>query len=174
MKESIGGVPIFQLAIIFLLLFTGIMCLTINHSKAFGVKDEIINIIQSDSTNVMSRNELSDQVLEQIQEHITNAGYRVTGKCPSGEWMGYNRQVSRVNWNSNQAVFCVKAVDVASIYENDAVEKCGSKCTVASGEFPDMYYYEVAVFYQLDIPIINNLMNFTLQGSTKTMLSGEE
>ena len=45
MKEAIGGVSIFQLAVIFLLIFTAIMCLTINHSKAFGVKDEVINLI---------------------------------------------------------------------------------------------------------------------------------
>ena len=48
MKEAIGGVSLFQIVIVFLLLFTGVMCLTINHSKAFGVKDEIINIIQEE------------------------------------------------------------------------------------------------------------------------------
>ena len=48
MKEAIGGVSLFQIVILFLLLFTGVMCLTINHSKAFGVKDEIINIIETD------------------------------------------------------------------------------------------------------------------------------
>ena len=42
MKEAIGGVSIFQIAVLFLLIFTGVMCLTINHSKAFGVKEEKI------------------------------------------------------------------------------------------------------------------------------------
>ena len=41
MKESIGGTALFQITIVFLLLFTGVMCITINHSKAFAVKDEI-------------------------------------------------------------------------------------------------------------------------------------
>ena len=48
MKEAMGGISIFQIVIVFLLLFTGVMCMTINHSKAFGVKDEIINIIEQE------------------------------------------------------------------------------------------------------------------------------
>ena len=48
MREAIGGISIFQIVILFILLFTGVMCLTINHSKAFGVKDEIITIIENE------------------------------------------------------------------------------------------------------------------------------
>ena len=47
MKEAIGGTWLFQIVIAFILLFTGFMCLTINRSKAFNVKDQIIQSIQS-------------------------------------------------------------------------------------------------------------------------------
>ena len=46
MKESISMTAIFQIVILFILLFTAIMALTINNSNAFGVKDEIVNILE--------------------------------------------------------------------------------------------------------------------------------
>ena len=47
MREAIGGTWLFQIVIVFILLFTGFLCLSINRSKAFNVKDQIIQTIQS-------------------------------------------------------------------------------------------------------------------------------
>ena len=47
MREAIGGTWLFQIVLVFILLFTGFMCLTINRSKAFNVKDQIIQTLQS-------------------------------------------------------------------------------------------------------------------------------
>ena len=46
MREAIGGTWLFNLVIFFVLLFAGYMCLSINYSKAFGVKDKIINELE--------------------------------------------------------------------------------------------------------------------------------
>ena len=46
MREAIGGTWLFQIVIVFILLFTGYMCLSINHSKAYNVKSEILEIIE--------------------------------------------------------------------------------------------------------------------------------
>ena len=46
MREAIGGTWLFNLVIFFVLLFAGYMCLSINYSKAFNVKDKIINEIE--------------------------------------------------------------------------------------------------------------------------------
>ena len=53
MKESVSVTTIFQIVILFILLFTAIMCLTINNSNAFGVKDEIINIVKKNFENII-------------------------------------------------------------------------------------------------------------------------
>ena len=52
MREAIGGTWLFQIVIVFILLFTGFMCLTINRSKAFNVKDQIIQTIQINQLNI--------------------------------------------------------------------------------------------------------------------------
>lgn len=166
MKEAIGGISLFQIVIVFLLLFTGIMCLTINHSKAFGVKDEIINIIENDKI-AASGSLISNEKLESIKDHLAETGYRNTGKCPDSEWTGYDRAGGI---NNNDAAFCLRAVNVAEVYYDELTKVCSNEqCVENTGDFPEMYYYEVIVFYQLDIPAIKQLMNFKLKGTTKIL-----
>lgn len=171
MKEAIGGVSLFQIVILFLLLFTGVMCLTINHSKAFGVKDEIINILETDtlaSYGTVSTYEVSTSTMQQIIDHLNEVGYRITGDCPSGDWVGYDRNGSKVSKNAS---FCIRSVNVSNAYRNDLLEKCkNNKCDITYDDFPSMVYYDVILFYQLDIPIISKVFNLKLYGSTKTLL----
>lgn len=166
MKEAIGGLSIFQLVIVFLLLFTGIMCLTINHSKAFGVKDEVINIIEKEY--IANNNNPYEEVIPQVIDYMQQIGHRITGKCDD-RWVGYDLNGSEVS--NDTAVICIRTVDVTESYYNDAAEKCkNGNCSNTSGEdYPPMIYYDIKVFYQLDIPIIKNVMNLTLSGSTKVL-----
>ena len=176
MKEAIGGISLFQIVIVFLLLFTGIMCLTMNHSKAFAVKDEIINILESDEilvSGVNTEDKISEKTVEKIANYLSEAGYRIAGKCPENKeknknnWVGYNREGKETN---GEAAFCIRAVDVTEAYINDLNNKCKNiKCNYATGGFPNQIYYDVIVFYQLDIPIIKYLTNFRLNGSTKIL-----
>lgn len=166
MKEALGGIGLFQIVIVFILLFTGVMCLTINQSKAFGVKDEIITIIQN--AEVTEDYNLSDNTVAIITNHLKNAGYRTTGKCPSEEWVGYSRDGVIVK---NDATFCIKIHDVTKAFYSDVEDKCSNdKCDVITDmDYPKMVYYEVALFYELDVPIIKYFMNFKTYGSTKLL-----
>ncbi len=167
MKPAIGGITIFQLVIIFILFFTAIMCLTINHAKAFQVKDSIINLIQD--SEFADKNEINHKA---ISELLASAGYRITGEsCPTG-WDGFNREGVSV---TNNVSYCIRKVSLADTFINDAYEKCkkNPRCDLASNTYPNMYYYDVMVFYQLDIPGLNNLMNFSSTSSTKIMIGVE-
>jgi len=170
MKEAIGGVSLFQIVIVFLLVFTGVMCLTINHSKAFGVKDEIINILETDvlaSYGTTSNYELNSDTVGNIINHLNDVGYRITGDCPNADWIGYDRNGTKVTDN---AAFCVKAVNVGQAYHNDIDEKCSNdKCQTTYDDFPSMIYYDVILFYQLDVPVLKEVMNFKMYGSTKVI-----
>jgi len=169
MKEAIGGVSLFQIVILFVLLFTGVMCLTINQSKAFGVKDEIINIIQNESIGSTSGLALNANTLTKISDHLKAAGYRLTGDCPSG-WIGYNREGITTS-NGKNSAFCIKTQDVPDTFTNYLQKICeNGKCEVAEGGYPEMVYYEVMVFYQLDIPVLNEIMQFRIKGSTKVLV----
>ncbi len=174
MREAIGGISIFQLVIIFILLFTGIMCLTINSSKAYAVKDEIITMLESPGSGAISGD--VNGIIPSIIEKINEQGYRSTGaSCPEG-YTGYNRNGSVVD---NNISFCIRAVSSGDQYVNALAKKCqnpDNSCTPISqftsegtSDFPKLYYYDIILFYQLDVPLVSRLFNFRVTGSTKVI-----
>lgn len=142
MREAIGGTWIFQIVIFFILLFTGYMCLSINHSKAFNVKNEIVTAIERDEG-------LNDDSMERIVNYLKTTSYRTTGRCKEG-LTGYDREG---NPSSGNSAFCVGIVPV----RGDATE------------LPGMKYYRVQVFYQLDLPIFKSIFEFTITGDTRVI-----
>lgn len=169
MREAMGGIPIFQIVIVFILLFTGIMCLTINRAKAYGVKDEIITIIETEGTAGSSSSfALSDETNRLIAEQLNKVGYRITGDCPAG-YQGYNRN-GVLDSTGRNAAYCVGYSVVSEVFDNDLNEKCrGSKCTPTKEDLPNMVYYDIVLFYQLDIPIMRSIFNFKVSGSTRVL-----
>ena len=173
MREAIGGISIFQIVIVLILLFTGIMSLTINHSKAFGVKDEIITIIESNSLEKTGSGPNSygfgSNMQKAVKDQLTKAGYHTRGSCPDNNYDGYELDGSYAG-RTNNVAFCIRANRVDDEFEQDAKDICKTGvCQTTENEFPPMYYYDVVLFFQLDIPVINYLFNFNLKGTTKVM-----
>lgn len=149
MREAIGGTWIFQIVVFFVLLFTGFMCLSINHSKAFNVKNSIVKTIEREE-GIDLNNPEEDPAIEKIVEYLKQTSYRTTGKCPSDEYMGYDRN-GKID--SNHPAFCIAKKD-----------------TRTGGDMPDMSYYQIVVFYQLDLPIFRSVFNFRVTGDTKIIM----
>ena len=146
MRESIGGTWLFQIVIVFVLLFAGYICLSINHSKAFAIKNDIILELQRNG-------EYNANAQKNVEALLKKAGYRTSGKCDNG-YEGYDRNGAKLtNSKSNNAVFCLKKFNITDIYP----------------EYPVSYYYKVKVFYQLDLPVLNSVMSFTVTGDTGTI-----
>ena len=164
MKTAIGSISLFQIVIVFLLLFAGIMCLTINHSKAFSVKDQIINIIETEGT-------IDQETIDKITAFINEAGYRIEGNCPNDDnnkYQAYARDGKEAS--TNNAAYCLKEINVADYYNDSLKELCkNNACITTSGDYPEIVYYEVIVFYQLDIPLLKDAINLKLEGSTKLL-----
>src|SRR5574344_563987 len=118
MREAIGGTWLFQIVIVFILLFTGFMCLTINRSKAFNVKNEIVQTIQT--YNGINLNEEcidsdTDSEICSIVKYLTASSYRTTGVDPADtySYTCFTRDGKRVA-GSEKPVFCIAQVNVAS------------------------------------------------------------
>lgn len=153
MKEAIGGISLFQIVIVFVLLFTGYICLSLNHTKAYNIKNELVNIIKNNG-GICSSGDLSgeagricDNFTDQIREYFTEGGYHNKGKCSGNEY-GFDREGKPVNDGEN-AAFCVEGISLNS-----------------SSGLPKSVYYRVKVFYQLDLPILNGVFNLTVSGET--------
>lgn len=162
MREAIGGTWIFQIVIFFILLFTGFMCLSINHSKAFNVKSEILEIIERYNGMDLDDITTGDAALTEIVETLNRISYRTTGKCPNSitdpmtgdmiHYVGFNREG---HLDSVKPAFCIAKVETRN-YQPQVVS-----------ELPSLAYYRIIVFYQLDLPIFHDVFNFNLKGDTK-------
>ena len=158
MKESVSVTTIFQIVILFILLFTAIMCLTINNSNAFGVKDEIINIIEMNNGNYLDGDNLSTDIVDAISQEA----YRTTGICEDG-YTGYERNGAPVN-TGDRASVCIKVVNVTSGIESylDSILD-----GVVATDFVEGKYYQIVLFYQLDLPVLRQAYNFQTKGETR-------
>lgn len=167
MKESIGGTQIFLIVIALVIIFSGIMAFTINHSNAFSVKDQLVTVLENNGgmasgTELVNReyeyllNDSQKTLLEMV-EILEYNSYRATGRCPESEGSNYvvtaYDRDGRTTVGSERSSFCIAKVKSAG---------------VASGT-NQTYYYQVIVFYSLDIPILNELMNFKAVGETKPL-----
>lgn len=164
MREAIGGTWIFQIVVFFILLFTGFMCLSINQSKAYKVKSSMIDAIERNNGILLDGIESGDPALTEIVASLSDRAYRTTGKCPeafknpvTGESFSYTGFDRDGHLNSTSPAFCIARITTHE-YQPHEVE-----------ELPNMSYYRIVVFYQLDLPIFNDIFNFTLRGDTKVL-----
>ena len=164
MKDSISITTIFQIFILFVLLFTAIMCLTINNSNAFGVKDSIVNAIESLDGNYLDGPNLNEEIVKVIQE----TSYRTSGTCPD-DYKGFDRAGNAVSSGSSDAAVCIKEVQATKGLDDYLSSPSGGGLgnTVAVDDFVEGSYYKVMLFFQLDIPIMKQVFNFNTTGETR-------
>ena len=145
MKEAIGGSWITLIVITFIVLFASFMSLSINWSKTYKVKDEIILAIERN-------NGVNDESLDQISKYMADLGYRSIGSgCPMN-FVGFTYD-GRKTYSSPS--YCIKANMVGA---------------TATGHKSFTAYYSIVVFFRLDIPIVRQIVKLDLEGNTGVIL----
>jgi len=146
MREAIGGAWIFGVVIMFIVLFSGYLALSVNYSMAFRAKNGVISIIE-DYGGHGAPNDPNSPVQSRISEYLSSVGYFSTGNCPSGLGFG---EIHGVQGSQ----YCV-------------IRCCNN--TYGSTQRLPMKYYSVTVFFRLDLPIFRQLFVFPVRGQTRTM-----
>ena len=88
MRESIGGAWLFGIVIVFIFLFAAFLTYSISYTKAFNIKNEIINYIEENegfttindtsvSPGNMSSSELNKSTEGKIYKLVYNVGYNI-------------------------------------------------------------------------------------------------
>ena len=167
MREGIGSLGIFTIVITLILIFAAVVALTINHNNAFAVKDAIVSIIESnegfkmntDLSKTSQKDEKDYKALKAITESLKTYSYRQTGYCPKFESSkykvkGYDRKGEQVG-PSKRASFCIVRIEA-------------DPKSSGSGGIP-VYYYQVYVFYSLDVPVLRQAFAFKAVGETKPL-----
>lgn len=165
MRESISITTIFQIVILFILLFTAIMALTINNSNAFGIKDQVVNILETNQ----GRYKEGESLDQEIVDLLASTSYRNTGKCSDG-FTGFDRTGVMVN-SDQQAAICIREVNATEGVDNYLNRVLQGN--VATGEFMPGKYYQIEVFFQLDLPVVKQIYNFKSKAETKVIYQGK-
>lgn len=103
MREAIGGTWIFGIVITFIVLFSSYLAISVNYSKAFHVKNEMVTIIEK----YEGYNSTSEEV---IQSYIQGYGYGVRGGCDN-RGQGFDG-------TNNKYKYCIKCTST-----NDTLKK---------------------------------------------------
>ncbi len=145
MKEAIGGSWITTIVIAFIILFASFMSLSINWSKTYKVKDEIILAIERN-------NGVNEDSLEQISKYMADLGYRSIGSgCPQN-YVGFTYDGRKTYSNPS---YCLKANMVGA---------------TATGHKSFTAYYSIIVFFRLDIPLVRSIVKLDLEANTGVIL----
>lgn len=145
MKESIGGSWLFQIAIVFIILFAGYLALSINYSRAFNVKNKLVSIIEEQEG-------LTDAAIEKINAYLARVGHAVEGACRNEDFKGYGGKDSF----AGRGVYCVQKI-------------CAEEGQGWNSMGMDLAHYKLEVFFRFDIPILGEVFTFRVEGETKTL-----
>ena len=154
MREAIGGTWLFGLVITFIVFFASFLAISINYSKAFNTKNNIVDLISKyEGNNCNSR--------KKIGEYLSDVGYLVPGTCPEEnvEYMGVTNTYKYIGYDmngnpvptGNKAYYCISENST----DNDTVL--------------DKNFYRVIVFFKIDLPVVGDLTTFRIKGETESI-----
>lgn len=140
MRNAIGNALLFNIVITMIILMIAFLAASLSYSKAFRVKNNIINIIETDIQNGGYNKSKIDSMLREIGYRIVKTNTRPCvdrrggGKLLSGSTRGNYR-------------YCV--------YEYNTTR----------GKF-----YGVTSYMYFDIPLVENILEFPIYGETKVFM----
>lgn len=157
MKESISTTFIFYLIIVFVLLLIMFFVGSISYSKAYKVKNRIVEVIEKEQDyDATAIAEIEDWLAYGGQDG-NGIGYRVNtngggvNRCPSADSLGLPADSTENLTEINNYEYCVYRVE-------DCAEE-NKRCGV---------YYHVVSFMYFDLPIIDQLIRLRVEGETMT------
>lgn len=148
MRESIGGTWIMGIVMLFIVLFASFLALSINYTKAFRVKNEIINIIEKhegyttgDNINGETSGSSSLSTEAEILQYLDGMGY-----------------------DKNMKVACP-----TNIYGSKPPTPRNGICVRQIGNDGEPAYYKVTSFVHIELPLGMLRINVPVSGETKTI-----
>ena len=153
MKDAIGGSLLLNLVVIFtsiiILFFAGILA----YSKAYKVKNKIIEVIESHDGQISDGNLMKANVKETIESELRSVGYMVSG-APSDEECSRDSSIGQCkNLNTSEFNYCICYHGEGSDSKN---VNFGSS-------------YEVITYVHFAFPVIGDLLTFPVKGETKVL-----
>ena len=145
MREAIGNSYVLNFIITFIILFMLIFVGMSTFTKAFKVKNKIVDTIENYDGKVDNSNRLNSDIQAEINEKLGSIGYKIdkTSECKTDGRFSNGKLLSK---DSNYR-YCVY------------------KFTTSKGD-----YYGVTAYAYLEIPLIGAKLEFPVYGETKIFM----
>lgn len=158
MRESIGGMWLFSIVITFIVLFVSFIAYSISYTRAFKVKNEIINYIERAEGFTTYDGDLREVPLSELNILATNNEATV-------DVLAY-LQIQNIGYNYS----------IASLVECDELgygeKQVGGYCLkkfCPENENGQKVYYKVTTFIAFKIPVLNFVFKIPISGETKAL-----
>ena len=143
MKEAFGTAYVVNFVIIFVILFIFFFVAGMSYTKAFKIKNRIVDIIEE---NECYSEDATCESKGQIDDILKEAGYRVTNSRPNCKTIQGAEGAELLTTTTNTFNYCVY------------------KFGTSKGS-----YYKAAAFMYYEKPVIGVHMQFPVYGETKVM-----
>lgn len=163
MKEAISGTWLFQIVIVFILIFVGYLALSLNYSKSFRVKNEVLSIIEREE-GMTSGTTTEYGAIKLISNYLIRSGYSTMGKCPidtDGDALWYGALSIDATSETNSDSLFEQVTDA-----NKEYYYCVKKISGYFPKEPQVSYYKVQFFFKFDLPVLGQIGNFKVTGQT--------
>lgn len=154
MREAIGSSLLLSIVVFIVGVVLILLVNSLSYSKAFKVKNRIINLIsESETLNT-----------DEIDADLATIGYELNKNTDCSKTSFYKTNNCR---NSDGIAYegCNQDSDIEIININPDYDYCIYKTTLANGS----YYYSVVTFTHFDLPIVGNFIRQEVSGETKVM-----
>ena len=189
MKNAISNVWLLGLVALFIFIFAGYLAITLNYTKTFKVKNEVLTIIEKQKglydhqgtsrQSIIGGGTVTADVgsLQIVSLYLYGSGYKAKGACDivsatnSGGEKWYGVSNLGIKDSANQPII-PEIVEINASNANDRYYYCFShgvnrkhdKNNNALTE--SSHYYKVQLFYKMDFPVIGDLFTFRVEGTT--------
>ena len=154
MRESFGATWEVQIIIIFILIFVSYLTVSVSYYKVFKAKNDIISIIERKE----GMTEGPNGAIGIINNYLRSNAYNAKGHCNAGSY-GANS----LDRTDNETFNYVVDGDSTKYYY------CVEKVTNYYTENPGRSYYNVNLFFSLNLPVIGDIIDFGASGTTIEM-----
>ena len=197
MKQGIANIWLLGMIVVFIAMFSAYIITTINYSKSFKLKNEMLTIIEKhhgmtfsggeSGTSIINGSEVKVNVgaLQTINLYLLGNGYTQKGKCPApsssdepGTWYGVKDiGVGDASAMLNKSNLSDLAVEITSSNANDTYYWCFAKYKgqQSKSSFYTSAYYKVRLFYGFDVfSSFNTLVAIKVDGTTDEIFNVQD
>lgn len=159
MREAIGGTWLMWIVLTFVVLFSAFLALAMNYTKAFKVKNEIINLIERNEGYTTSGD---NNVANEAKDYLEKVGYNNTVeniRCPDTL---YPTPTDTTITDEQKMVLTTAMADNYCVYPVQSERGEEGKQDV---------YYVVTTFVMIEVPLMWRTFSVPVSGETKRIFN---